>query len=169
MEPLSVSRGWSDRRSGRPPLGWPAIALLALTITGCSAVKPENPAEVRYRRVTPEVAYYLVRDSPDILLLDLRATPPAGEPVPDLREAQWLPLAELVARVGELEPYRNRTFLVYCAGDRECGHRGMQILVGSGWIHAVLIDGSLDDWAEELEAPAAESEDPPPPPPTPPL
>lgn len=155
-------------------LGWATAAVLALTAAGCAPLaQTEGNTEgtmLRYRRVTPEVAHYLLRDSPDVLLLDLRAESAlAADPVPELRQARRLPLAELAARAAELEPYRNRTFLVYCGGDSDCGRAGMRLLIESGCVYAVLIDGTLDDWAEKPAPEKPAPADPPPPAAAPPL
>lgn len=159
----TVRVGPRGTRRGAALRGRAAAAMLALAACACSSVAPDDGLGVRFRRIRPEVAHYLLRDSPETMLLDLRPEPRLDEPVAELRGARWLPLAELTARVGELEPYRNRTFLVYCGGDRLCGERGMQILVRSGLVYAVLVDGGLDDWADELPAPATEVEPEPPP------
>jgi rhodanese-related sulfurtransferase len=124
----------------------PLALLLVLAATGCSMLEPIPGTKLVYRRIKPEVAFYMLRDSPDALILDLR---PAGSPTQQLAElgrVRSLPLAELPARAAELEPYRERTFLVYCGGDPQCGLAAMRRLVENGCVHAVLIDGPLDGW-----------------------
>ncbi|RPH55091.1 hypothetical protein EHM82_05955, partial [bacterium] len=47
----------------------PLLLALALT-SGCAAFRARQP---EYRRLSPPVAYEMMRDNPDMLILDLRA------------------------------------------------------------------------------------------------
>ncbi len=64
--------------------------------------------------------------------------------------APLLPMGETPARVGELEPHRERPILVYC-------HHGMHSaqvatwLRGQGFAQAQSVAGGIDRWAVEVE------------------
>ncbi len=129
------------------------VLALAAIAAGCTARGSIEGTDLRYRRVRPAVAYEILRDSPDALILDLRAA--VGESSGSLGRARHVPLAELPAHLDELVDYRERTFLVYCGGDRKCGEQGMRLLLERGCSYAVLIDGRLDGWTSLGAEPAA--------------
>ena len=102
--------------------------------------KPEKK-KLGYRRVRPTIAFEMLRDSPDIFILDLRT---AGEflgSVGRLSRAVNIPLEELEGRLVELEPLKSRTFLVYCRRG-SCGHEGMVLLRSRDFRDAMLIDAA---------------------------
>ncbi|HSN86751.1 MAG TPA: hypothetical protein VL025_08335, partial [Thermoanaerobaculia bacterium] len=55
------------------PLACLALLLILPALAGCSLFrrKGDRPA---YRKLTPPVAYEMMRDSPDLLIIDLRST-----------------------------------------------------------------------------------------------
>ena len=124
-----------------------SLSLLCLLLGGCSLFRGrgERPA---YRKLSPAVAYELMRDSPEMMILDLR---PAREFIGDtghVRRALNVPLERLPYRVQDFAGFRDETFLVYC-GSRECSEQGMALLLSSGFENAVLMDGGIDAWIEQ--------------------
>lgn len=147
-----------------------ALLLLGLLLlAGCRLFRRrEHPP---FRRISPPVAFEVLRDSPDVLVLDLRSR---GEYLSDtghIFRARNIPLGRLSERLLEIAPFRDDTFLVYCRGNDTCGEEGMAILVSSGFENAILIDGGIDGWIRygfrtvlpEAEAGAAGGSLPPPP------
>lgn len=99
-----------------------------------------------FRAVSPPVASEIVRDAPEVLILDLRRPEDFQGPKGHLRNALNIPLAHLPYRLLELRGYRGETFLVYCDSD-ECGRAGMRILVEhSDFQDGILIAGGIDGW-----------------------
>lgn len=98
-----------------------------------------------FRRVSPAVAYEVQRDSPGILILDLRAPEEYQGDTGHLPRARNIPLDELPYRLIEISGFREETLLVYCR-DTPCGEAGMRVLVASGFDDAILIDGGMDGW-----------------------
>ena len=121
-----------------------ALALAALLLlSGCRSLRGrERPP---YRKVTPAVAFEILRDSPDILVLDLRSLEAFRGDTGHLYRARNMPLDRLPYRLGELSVWREETFLVYC-DTAECAEEGMRILISSGFEDAILMDGGIDGW-----------------------
>ncbi len=98
-----------------------------------------------FRKVGPPVAFEIMRDSPWILVLDLRALQAFNGDTGHLAQAYNIPLDRLPFRLGEIANWRDETFLVYCDTAR-CAEEGMRILVTSGFEDAILMDGGVDAW-----------------------
>ena len=123
-----------------------AAGLLLLAAAGaCRSTRGERPP---FRVVSPAVAYEIVRDSPDVLILDLRTPAEFLGDTGHVYRAKNIPLERLSFRLDELSLYRDDTFLVYCREDG-CGEEGMAILLSSGFSDAVLIDGGIDRWIRD--------------------
>jgi rhodanese-related sulfurtransferase len=144
----------SSRTSRRPArrLALVALALLAaaaaaVPLAGCRSLRhpfrraPGQP----FRRVIPAVAYEIQRDSPGILILDLRPPEEFQGDTGHLPRARNIPLDELPYRLIEISGFREETLLVYCR-DTPCGEEGMRVFVASGFDDAILIDGGIDAW-----------------------
>jgi len=128
-----------------------AFALLLLSLvsssvmlSGCHAFrKRERPP---FRKVTPPVAFEVLRDNPDILIMDLRTRMEFLGDTGHIYRARNIPLERLPDRMLEIAPFRDDTFLVYCRESDSCGEEGMAILISSGFENAILIDGGIDGW-----------------------
>lgn len=168
-----------------PPLRRGLRLLLALllvggaaliSLAGCRSSRGKGQAESErplYRKVSPPVAFEIIRDTPETLILDLRTGDEYLGETGHLRRALNLPLEQLPFRLLEISAWRQETVLVYCRGNDPCGEEGMAVLVSSGFENAMLIDGGIDGWIEEgfkTELPAGlAGQGPVPPPPPPPF
>jgi rhodanese-related sulfurtransferase len=125
------------------------MAAAAGWTSGCAAVgrwlQARKARQSQFRVVSAPVASEIVRDAPDVFILDLRTPEEFQGPKGHLRNALNLPLARLPYRLLEIRSYRGETFLVYCDGD-DCGRAGMRILQDSGFQDAILIAGGIDGW-----------------------
>lgn len=119
----------------------PLLLTLAL-LPGCSVFRSKRPA---YRKLSPPVAYEMMRDNPDMLILDLRPPREFNGNTGHLRRARNIPVERLPFRLLEISPFRDETFLVYC-DTADCAKAGMEILTSSGFDNAVLMDGGIDGW-----------------------
>jgi rhodanese-related sulfurtransferase len=126
-----------------------ALAAAALPLGGCHGRSLRHPFRNTnrppFRRVIPAVAYEIQRDSPGMLILDLRAPEEYQGDTGHLPRARNIPLDELPYRLIEISGFREETLLVYCR-DTPCGEAGMRVLVASGFDDAILIDGGMDGW-----------------------
>jgi rhodanese-related sulfurtransferase len=144
------------------------LLLGLLLLTGCRMFRRrERPP---FRKVSPPVAFEILRDSPDVLTLDLRSRKEFLGATGHIFRARNIPLERLSERLLEIAPFRDDTFLVYCRGNDTCGEEGMAILVSSGFENGILIDGGIDGWIrngfrtvlpEEATGKAQEEEAPP--------
>lgn len=98
-----------------------------------------------YRKVSPPIAYEMIRDTPGILILDLRPVSAFHGDTGHIYRAFNIPEDRLPYRLLELSSFREETFLVYC-DSQQCAENGMAILISSGFESAVLIDGGIDNW-----------------------
>ncbi|HEX6902110.1 MAG TPA: rhodanese-like domain-containing protein [Thermoanaerobaculia bacterium] len=122
------------------------ILLLALPLSGCSLFRRgERPP---YRKLSPPIAFEMIRDNSEMLILDLRPPEEYNGETGHLRRARNFPLDRLPYRLLEIDAFREETILIYC-GTLECGERGMSILQSSGFEDAVLMDGGIEAWIRE--------------------
>ncbi len=122
------------------------VPLLVLLLpAGCSYLRPRDAQRQPYRKLSPPVAYELIRDNPDMLILDLRTPEEYNGETGHLRRAQNIPLERLPYRILEISSYRGETFLVYCRADT-CGDQAIAVLLSSGFENAILMDGGIDAW-----------------------
>jgi rhodanese-related sulfurtransferase len=125
-------------------------AVLGAGLSGCRTVKSWNAKRVaslpRFRIVRPTIAYEIMRDNPDILIVDLRSRAEFNDDHGHLRNASNVPLNNLKRRLRELAAFREETFLVYCRGEGPCAEQGMKLLSESGFSDAILIEGGIDAW-----------------------
>lgn len=131
------------------------LLLVVVAAGGCATVNgvgqrladrkpgPKTP----YRVLSPPIAYEMIRDSPGVLILDLRRPEEYQSGTGHLRGATNIPLARLPYRLLEIRSFRGETFLVYC-DTPACGDAGMQVLRSSGFDDAVLIDGGIQGWIQ---------------------
>ncbi len=132
-----------------------ATLLPASLLAGCAAIERGLEKRGPYRRVTPAVAFEMLRDTPGLPILDLREPEEFAGASGHLRAARNLPLADLERRLTEislwreLAPLRETTFLVYCREGDACGEDGMRRLVEAGYRNAVLLDGGIEAWSRD--------------------
>ena len=122
------------------------LLLLCVLLAGCNLFRRGNrPA---YRKLAPPIAYEMIRDNPEMLILDMRSPEEFLGDTGHLRRARNIPLDRLPFRMLELSGFREDTFLVYC-DDSDCGERAMNLLVSSGFENPILMEGGIEDWIRE--------------------
>jgi rhodanese-related sulfurtransferase len=126
------------------PRVFPFLALALLVCTGCALFRRSEQHPL-FKKLSPPVAFEMMRDSPEMLILDLRSQQEYDGETGHIRRALNLPLDRLPYRLLEISPFREETVLVYCRAD-DCGIKGMEILIASGFENAVLMDGGIDAW-----------------------
>lgn len=115
-----------------------------LLLAGCRSLR--NRERPPFRKVLPPVAFEILRDTPDVLVVDLRTRREFLSDTGHIYRARNIPLQRLPDRMVEIDSFRDDTFLVYCRNGDTCGEEGMAILVSSGFENAILIDGGIDGW-----------------------
>lgn len=121
-----------------------SLVLSLVMLPGCRSFR--NRERPPFRKIKPPVAFEVLRDNPDILVVDLRTRNEFLGDTGHIYRARNIPLERLPDRILEIAPFRDDTFLVYCRESDSCGEEGMAILISSGFENAILIDGGIDDW-----------------------
>lgn len=135
------------RRFRWVPAAW--LALL-LTLPGCLLFRSGDDGEPRqpiFRKVTAPVAFTMMRDSPEMPVLDVRPTEEFHGELGHVKGALSMSLEELEERLVEISFLRGQTFLVYCRSD-ECDPRVLELLDANGFEDAVLLHGGIEAWVE---------------------
>lgn len=126
-----------------------SLALLLFAL-GCTTARPApDPAveEVPFRVVRPAVVFEILRDNPEIFILDLRSQAVYAGDAGHLMRAVNVPLSDLPERLEKLAHLRRRTFIVYCDAS-DCGPRGMRLLLENGFRFPVLMAGGVPYWKD---------------------
>lgn len=121
------------------------LVVTALATQGCAMLERRAEERPPYRKVSPPIAYEMLRDTPNMLILDLRPEPSFHGDTGHIYRAYNLPSDRLPFRLLEISSFREETFLVYC-DTPECGEQGMSVLVSSGFESAVLMEGGIESW-----------------------
>lgn len=132
----------SDRLASRRTL--PLLVLVLPLLTGC-ALSPRRGQRPPFKKLSPPVGYEMMRDTPEMLVLDLRSAEEYNGSTGHIRRSQNIPLDQLAYHLRDLSAFRDETLLIYCRAD-DCGEKGMAILLTSGFENAVLLDGGIDAW-----------------------
>lgn len=115
-----------------------ALALLA----GCSS----SARKRGYRAVAPGVAFEMLRDTPDLLIVDLRSSAEYVEG--HVNGAVNVPLEAIEPLSADLARWKTLTFLLYCRAGDDCGVEGVKRFVSQGFRRAVLIEGGIENWKD---------------------
>lgn len=118
----------------------------AALVAACAGIPASRPDLRGVRAVRPPVAFEILRDSPDMFILDLR-TAAEFDREGHLKGAVNIPLEELDARMVELRALRDATLLVYCRDDA-CGMRGVHLLQEHGFAYLFLLAGGYPAWVQ---------------------
>jgi adenylyltransferase/sulfurtransferase len=85
----------------------------------------------------------------ELLLLDVRE--PFEAELASIRGARLIPLAQLPARLAELEPWRERAVVVHChKGGRS--RRACELLRSKGFTRVANLAGGIEAWAMQVDA-----------------
>jgi rhodanese-related sulfurtransferase len=126
--------------------------VLGLT-SACASTRERIDGNGAVRRVAPDIAFEMMRDSPGLAILDLREPDEFAGPAGHIRGARNLPLADVDRRLQqagvwrELASLRDATFLVYCREGDSCAEEGIRRFLAAGFRNAVVIDGGIEAWS----------------------
>lgn len=131
-----------------------AIPLVALIALGVAALL--MPSDGGGQTITPEetLRRMQARDT-TIALLDVRTPQEYGSSTGHLEGALLIPVQELEGRMGELEPFRGKTIVVYCRTVNRSG-QAAAMLRGKGH-SALMMEGGISEW-NRLQYPVKRTE-----------
>jgi rhodanese-related sulfurtransferase len=112
---------------------------------GCAMYRRRMANRPPYKTLSPPIAYELMRDNPEMLVIDLRPVREYNGETGHVRRAVNIPLERLPYRMLEISAFRDDTVMVYCRAD-ECGEKGVALLLSSGFDSVVLMNGGIDEW-----------------------
>lgn len=123
------------------------LLLVVLLLGGCAFLRGKRP-RAPYKKLSAPIAYEMMRDNPEMLVLDLRPPQEFNGETGHVRRARNIPLERLPFRLLEISAFREDTVLVYCRND-DCGEKGVAILLSSGFENIVLMEGGIDKWIRD--------------------
>jgi rhodanese-related sulfurtransferase len=121
------------------------LLLLALLCGGCSLFHRKPGPRPLYKKLSPPVSYEMMRDSPQMQVIDLRSPQEFNGPTGHVRDAKNIPVSSLPYRLLSILPYRDDTIFIYCDTD-ECTEQGAKILAASGFESIVGMAGGINEW-----------------------
>jgi rhodanese-related sulfurtransferase len=124
-----------------------SLVLLAAAplLGGCAMYRRRMANRPPYKTLSPPIAYELMRDNPEMLVIDLRPVREYNGETGHVRRAVSIPLERLPYRMLEISAFRDDTVMVYCRAD-DCAEKGVALLLSSGFDSVVLMDGGIDEW-----------------------
>lgn len=95
----------------------PGLAVLIISITGILAPMQQTPPAI----ITPADVQTRMEGDTATVLLDVRRQDEFDGPSGHLHGAVLIPVQELIARLGELSPHRQKTIVVVCRSGNRSG------------------------------------------------
>ena len=130
-------------------LGWcGGLVLIGLLISSCGGA-PTPKVGSRYHSVRPGVAFEMLTDNPELVVLDVRSFADYSGPAGHLERAVSAPWDQLDTLWPLLELSREDTVLLYSRRGGDAQAAGSAILIARGLRYVVQIDGGLEDWSAE--------------------
>ena len=126
--------------------------LIALFIGGCGAGKSgsaaKSPAE--HPEATPAIlpaaqAHAYLGDHPEALILDVREPAEWDDDVGHIEGARQIPLGLLVARLGEIEDWKDKPVIVVSRGG-ERSQAAAETLHAGEFKLVIILDGGMKAW-----------------------
>lgn len=138
MKQCKLEPGMSPRRTA-------LLLLFALLCGGCSLFHRKPGPRPLYKKLSPSVSYEMMRDSPQMPVIDLRPLQEFNGPTGHVRDAKNIPVSSLPYRLLNILPYRDETIFIYCDTDA-CTEQGAKILAASGFESVVGMAGGINQW-----------------------
>jgi len=120
------------------------LGLLGLLIAGCTGAG--DRAASSYRSVNPGVAFEMMADNPELVVLDLRSFAEYSGPTGHLERAVSTPVAELGSLWPVIDLSAEDTVLLYGGDGGEMQIEAARALIERGLRYVVQIEGGLEAW-----------------------
>ncbi len=122
--------------------------LLALALLAVVAFLPRLIGRMRRGPTVPvQELKQRLDEGEDILVLDVRTVEDFNGEQGHLREACNIPVEQLVARIGEIEAWRDKPVLTICRTDRKSA-QAAQILAQQGFANVRIVHMGMTAWNE---------------------
>src|SRR3954462_15170856 len=90
------------------------LFLLSLLCGGCSLFHPKPGPHPTYKKLSPSISYEMMRDSRQMMVIDLRPPQDFNGRTGPVRDAKNIPVSRLPCRLLDILPYRDDTIFIYC-------------------------------------------------------
>lgn len=124
----------------------PLSLLLAALAIACSGSRPEPQAGRRFRQIRACIAWEMLSDNPDLIVLDVRPFTEYAAAQGHLGRAVSVPFASLDQAGAALEIDDDDTVLVYDGQGGERQQAAVLFLIERGQRYVVQIEGGLEGW-----------------------
>lgn len=125
-----------------------AALLAGLATLACASGGQRGESGQRFRTVRAGVAYEMLRDSPEMVVLDVRPFEEYIAPAGHLERAVSAPLSELETIWPLLDLNHEDTVLIYCGDGGQLQSEAAAALIARGLRYVVQIHGGLAGWAD---------------------
>lgn len=126
--------------------GFRALPALLVLFGGCTTVGVSYE-EQPYAIVEPTIAYEMILDHKQIVVLDIRPIEEFYGQLGHIAGALSVPIDRIDSRIGEIMPYRSQTILVYGDAQEEVV-QAIETLNAAGFRNLVLIRGGIRRWID---------------------
>lgn len=123
-----------------------SVSAMILAIAGCTTVGV-NSDERPFAIVEPTIAYEMMLDNKQIVVLDIRPVEEFYGELGHIGGALSVPIDRMDDRIGEILPYRSQTVLLYGDAQEEVT-RAIDTLADAGFRNLVLIRGGIRRWID---------------------
>ena len=124
-----------------------AVLAVALLISGCARKRPWQEVLSGFRVVSPAVAYEILRDNPELPVIDLRPSEDV-QSSGSIQRAVNIPVESLAGRLGDFAGVLRSGLLIYC-GDDVCGEPALSILRENGFRYVFILNGGIQAWKDQ--------------------
>ena len=124
-----------------------ALALfVGLAISGCATSRRVVASlTANCREVQPGVANEMIRDNPNVLLLDVRHADEFTPELPHLLRCREVPLSELPRRFAELTAWRKETVVIFSRDGTDAAS-ACEFLARQGFLYVAHVEGGVEEW-----------------------
>ena len=127
-----------------------ALAAVAVLTLACGTSRaPDDELGPRGRVVRPPVAHEMMRDNPELVVLDVRPFDEYQSPTGHLERAISAPLDQLPEYWALLDLRNEDTILLYGGPEGSYQSEAAQWLIERGQRFVIQIDGGIGEWTEQ--------------------
>lgn len=122
--------------SNRKPVVYTVSLFLSLLLFSCSESVPE------LNEMSAEELFNRLKTDSSVVVLDIRTKPELSGELPRIENALHIETSEVILRINELEPFKNKTIAVICrAGNRS--RAITNLLIDNGYNVKNITDGMI--------------------------
>ena len=130
------------RRSGQR---MSLVLLTAVLATGCRSTVGVSRTEGGFAEISPAIASEMMRDSQQVVVLDVRPIADYRGPRGHIAGSLNVPFDSIERQLPELLPYQNQTILVYGETSTD-GAVASKLLTVAGFRNIVHVAGGINQW-----------------------